>query len=565
MENLNKKIFNTKVNHIEHILCVLISTIITAIFIASLVYKSPFIEINKYLKNPLKYNFIDDSIALSIDLVGLIGILLLIIVYYHLFSNLMLYKGPLPYIRNESKKIIKSIKSKRKILYACLVVIYLTLLNYSTIELYFKLAIIYSSLLIIFMLLKFIYTMFRYRKWRKFHFIFLISFIISILYNNILHGSWCFIPTVQMFFVISLYLVFFFGQYFIPTLLSEYNAAQIEKQLYVNKYIIETISNRFKGYMKVTIRSEFNSQIYKDKFELHKSASFESMLNHTFLEEKTKKLVLKTFKKEILDRNQTSTILGNVILKRNKNNLYIAISLLISTLVTELYFYQTGYSHYGFIKYFRECLYILIFLRLMLRSIEIGLAFYYDLKSSKIKSSNLSSSRRITLAITSICEVILLSSTMYFLQETELQIMNSYLEILYIFIEQIKYSLSVAIFNASFPETHYKLSIIYNLSLNNVVHITQILLSIILISLSIANYSSKSSNNNRTFKIVKSIDYKIIEYTFVDGKYSEREILRECSLKKLNIKLEDCWNDSTIDLETFNNIKSLIRFSIFKE
>lgn len=556
---MNKKTFNARVNHIEHILCVLISTITTAIFIAALVYKSPFIEINKYLKNPLEYNLIGDSIALSIDFIGLIVILLLIIVYYHLFSNLMLYKGPLPYIRNESKKIIKIIKSKRKILYACLIVIYLILLNYSTI------AIIYSSILITFMLLKFIYTIFRYRKWRNFHFIFLISFIISILYNNFPYGSWFLVPTVQMFFVISLYLVFFFSQYFIPTLLSEYDAAQIEKQLYVNKYIVETISNRFKGYMKVTIRNEFSSQIYKKEFELHKLASFESMLNYTSLAGKTKKLVLNTFKKEILDKNQTSTILGNVILKRNKNNLYIAIALLISTLVIEMYFYQTGYSHYGFIKCFRECLYILIFLRLMLRSIEVGLAFYYDLKSSKIKSSNLSSSRRITLAITSICEVILLSSTMYFLQEIELQIMNSYLEVLYIFIEQVKYSLSVAIFNASFPETHYKLSLIYNLSLNNVVHITQILLSIILISLSIANYSSKSSNNNRTFKIVKSKDYKIIEYTFVDGKYSEREILRECSLNKLNIRLEDCWKDSTFDLETFNNIKSLIRFSIFKE
>ncbi|WP_215148780.1 hypothetical protein [Exiguobacterium sp. s91] len=561
---MNKKIFSTEVNHVEHILCVFISTIITAIFISYLIYTGPFSEINKYLKNSLGYNFHDGSIALSIDLVNLIGILFLIIIYYHTFSNFILYRGASYYIRNESKKIMKFIRSKKTILYACLVIIYLTLLNYSSKELYFKLAIIYSFLLIIFMIFQFLYSMFRYKKWRKFHYIFMISLIISILYNNSLPHSWWFVPTVQIYFFISLYLIFFFGQYFIPALLSEYDAAQNEKQLFINKYIIETISNKFKGYMKRTIKSEFNSQIYKCKFELHKLASFKSMLNSTILEEKTKESILTTFKNEILDRNQTSNILGNVILKRNKSNLHIAIVLLISTLVIELYFYETSYSHYGFIKYFRECLYILIFLRLMLRSTEIGLAFYYDLKSSKIKSSNLSSSKRITLAITSICEVVLLSSAMYFLQETELQIMNSYLEILYIFIEQIKYALSVAIFNASFPETHFKLSIIYNLSLNNVVHITQILLSIILISLSIANYSSKSSNN-RSFKIIKSIDYIIIEYTFINGKYSEKEILRDFSLNELKIKLEDCWKDSTIDLETFNNIKSLIRFSILKE
>ncbi len=61
------------------------------------------------------------------------------------------------------------------------------------------------------------------------------------------------------------------------------------------------------------------------------------MLLKTRLSAETKEEVLVRYEDEVLDNHKISSIVGNVILKRNQNNLLIALIFLAFVLTLEIY------------------------------------------------------------------------------------------------------------------------------------------------------------------------------------------------------------------------------------
>ncbi|WP_431027802.1 hypothetical protein [Lysinibacillus sp. LZ02] len=133
----------------------------------------------------------------------------------------------------------------------------------------------------------------------------------------------------------------------------------------------------------------------------------------------------------------------------------------------------------------------------MLRSVEICFAFYSDIKPSiKTKGTYLSGSERITLAIKSIIELIILSTLLYTIHESLSIHSSSYIKFLLNFFNVLPSSflksVAISFFNISFEYTitFTKFEIFIALT-----HLIQITSSVTLISISIASYLNSPKQN----------------------------------------------------------------------
>lgn len=134
-----------------------------------------------------------------------------------------------------------------------------------------------------------------------------------------------------------------------------------------------------------------------------------------------------------------------------------------------------------------EFLFILVLVHIISRAIEVSFAFYNDVVKAKMtkdlkigeRSTNLKRGHRISLAVHTYVEFILLFSILYFLEPKLINWdvfshLNNYVEF-------ILYSASVAAFNISFDVKQLT-------SFGKIIHTLQVFLSINLVVLSIATY-----------------------------------------------------------------------------
>lgn len=134
---------------------------------------------------------------------------------------------------------------------------------------------------------------------------------------------------------------------------------------------------------------------------------------------------------------------------------------------------------------------VILFSRLLSRTVEVGYAFSRDVLSSQSKASSLTGADRVKLAVTSIVEIAVTSTAFYFLYDHLGKLnyvvkpfeagyagylsatLGSYLEALF-------NGAAIAVFNISYPMGSFVFTML--------VHLIQVLNSVILITLSIANY-----------------------------------------------------------------------------
>ena len=189
---------------------------------------------------------------------------------------------------------------------------------------------------------------------------------------------------------------------------------------------------------------------------------------------------------------------------RNQNNLIVgSLIYLVATIVTWLVIKD-------YLQLF--ILYLLmwmIFIRMVLRTVEIGKAFSKDLSENGYNKSFLAGTDRIILALKSVIELCFLSSAIYLLYQP-LSASDQELKIL--FWRTFEYSLSVALFNVSFPEALLPASTKGFLWL--LTHLTQVIASLLLITIGINGYMNRDKNlvyfefifsEDNTFKILKKI------------------------------------------------------------
>lgn len=211
-------------------------------------------------------------------------------------------------------------------------------------------------------------------------------------------------------------------------------------------------------------------------------------------------------------------------------------------------------------------IFILVFVRLISRSIEIGVSFYKDVISpSHFKNTFLDGSNRINLAIISLLEITILVALLYMVGELYRQpslilsteFLGMFFEFLYFFILSLFKSLAIAIFNFSFTggiETYRLLDIALLM-----IHLIQVTISIILITLSIANYSGLSKRMVLYSLVEEKEQFTINKHVFLNNKMSRKITLSQSrDWNSLNSKLTQQWELQEITEQEFLEILSLI-------
>jgi len=212
---------------------------------------------------------------------------------------------------------------------------------------------------------------------------------------------------------------------------------------------------------------------------------------------------------------------------------------------------------------------IMITIRLFQRMIEIGWAFYQDITSAKPKSSTLTGSDRLILAVKSIFEMMITSALFYFLfdslgqleavrpfQEGYAQYARETLERL---LKTVVESISVSFFNVSLPLGYHD-----SFTFKTVVHLFQVGISIILITLSIANYLNMKKNAYQYSVIREEDAYAAYYYLQLTGeKQHKREIARGASKEELRQIAKVMWQDQRIDDSEFASLIACLDDSLY--
>lgn len=203
---------------------------------------------------------------------------------------------------------------------------------------------------------------------------------------------------------------------------------------------------------------------------------------------------------------------------------------------------------------------ILITIRLFQRMIEIGWAFYQDITSTNPKSSTLTGSDRLILAVKSIFEMMITSALFYFLfdslgdiatvkpfKEGYVQYFQETFEKL---LKTVVGSVSVSFFNVSLPLGYHD-----SFTFKTVIHLFQVGISIILITLSIANYLNMKKNAYQYSVIREEDDYAAYYYLQLSGEEPlKREIARGTSKEGLKEKVKAMWQEQQIDDAEFASV-----------
>lgn len=263
------------------------------------------------------------------------------------------------------------------------------------------------------------------------------------------------------------------------------------------------------------LESDFLHLKHKKDFDIFINKS----LDNNKLKKKYEKL-LQEIKKAYMEAEDDFTELlmearTENIKKRNTNNLKVSLGLLIISDFTIFLYYEDRIIHLTL--YFFICL---VFLRLLLRSLEIVRAFYIDFTYSSYPKSFLSGSDRIYLAIKSVIEISLLASSIYLLHQS---LSKEWVFNIFDIIRTTAYALSVSIFNISFPESssfsHDK-GLLFLLT-----HLIQVILSIVLITMSITSYMSRTKNISYFRFVEKENELLILKI------YKNHPVNPECVLK----------------------------------
>ena len=253
---------------------------------------------------------------------------------------------------------------------------------------------------------------------------------------------------------------------------------------------------RRKDYIMFLNKVKDESDNYKNFSDLEKMMLLEFKQHHKY------------FVRAVMDARTVN------IISRNRNNMLIGISLFLITLL--MIFIDSIYSSELFQSIF-SLMMIGVIVRLIYRSSEICRAFYFDLVEGKLPKTYLSGQNRITLAIKSLIEIILLCGTVYLSYSMSSNLMSLEPFRVGLVVKTVGYSLAASLFNVSYPG----LLIEYNEinDFNDVIvlmtHILQIFTSVVLLTMSIAGYLNfpkipmyyyLESNDNEISIVKKSFD-----------------------------------------------------------
>lgn len=242
---------------------------------------------------------------------------------------------------------------------------------------------------------------------------------------------------------------------------------------------------------------------------------------------------------------------GN-IKQRNWNNLILGLCIFIISGILVLLF------ELNIVQF--VLLYIVmwtVFLRMVLRTLDIGRAFYNDITDSGYSKSFLSGPDRIVLAIKSVIEIAFLAGSIYLIQLTQADDWELTFNAVF---KVIEYSFAVLLFNVSFPEGFSEAATKPLVWLS--AHLIQVISSVILITISITGYISRKHPPVYFEYDCKNKDLHVLKKNYRSpSKYKTVLIIQEVALKdKLEIKrkieseLKCLYKNNKIREEDFDQI-----------
>ena len=531
---------------IIHILGISIMIIVLSIQL----YLKPLNKLNDLLNDSISLDVNVIVFDLSSEMLALLSLMFIFILYYHVSSASMFPNSFSPEIHGAVNKLKSDFKKNRYKITLSIIVLLLIPILIEQIVLLLCLSYIFSIYLVWITIKKFK----ELRNWLNLITFFSIFFSTYVYFSFFTSVTFLLIPLYHLFILSLIKAAIFILRNFKYLLIAEYNAAKNEKQFVINDHILSKVLNDYAYMEKVVIEQQFREHIFERPYKLQYKSEFEKFIIRLDLHKDTKEKVIKSYDKMVVDRIEVAKGIGNTIIRRNYTNLFIAVSLIIIIFLLELIFVYLGFSNKEFVSIMRMNIMILIIFRLLLRSIEIAIAFFQDIKSlDELKNSDISSQKRINLAIYSLIEVILLSNVFYALQTINDICCTSVLNLITLFYGNLKYSIAVSLFNVSYPD---KILSFNSIALNQFVHILQIILSVILLSISITNYGSKS--HKRTMYCISKIDgtYTVKEKMIKEG--IEKTVISSDSLKGLKIEIDSKWENSEIDSSRYEEINQLI-------
>ncbi|MGE7911558.1 hypothetical protein [Lysinibacillus xylanilyticus] len=583
-------------------------------------FRAPF-KTGYFLKNPNTINqdnFYELIPIFISDFIGLILFLLMGGIYYHFSSNsLENFKTVLSHDFNKLLYELKNILKKYSLitilncifLFLIDQVFILVLLNITLIFLVLKCRfipirgycyIIFGSisflifiecshdfyLIFLYLLIILPFNFFIYHdspKGKKsYYFItFLISFCLSIFTNiftidinytdikmilNLLLLTIFFSLQFTPFIYIILYLFKITLSYLKKLPVAEYTAASFAKQNRANKAILNFLYKQCEPFKKIP-HKKIEEVLNISNLSLDKKKSFGEFIFKLNLSEKDTNKILNFYSVTPLPYEEIKNSKTENVKYRNNNNLLISIGILIVLII--FYFISLVLFGIDFTKLFLKISFLFIFIRLLLRSIEICFAFYNDIKPNvKIKRTNLSGAERIALALKSIMEVIILSTTLYLINDVktfpELNF-NIFYEFFNLLIESFFKATAIAFFNISFEYTGVNIFSIK--SLIAITHLLQIISSVTLISISIANYINLPKQNVDYELIISKDKFYLYKKIRSTNSYSPKELKKVAdgiSIDELLTDINNLWNNDKINFLELEEIHEFLNIVYFK-
>ncbi|MEM5635133.1 hypothetical protein AAHB55_25795 [Bacillus cereus] len=203
-------------------------------------------------------------------------------------------------------------------------------------------------------------------------------------------------------------------------------------------------------------------------------------------------------------------------------------------------------------KSFLFIIYIFIFLRLLSRSTEICISFYQDIIAKKsLKNTLLTGTDRISLAIKSIVEIIFTVATLSIIEIlysnnllNTLREQHDFAQLLKLTIFSFSNSIATSLFNISFPGVTHNVTLL-TLS-HQLIHIMQIITSLTLITLSIANYINLPKYS--FYYELRETNTELILYKvfYTNNTNYEKLILSAHSIDSLSFILYSSWQNGTL-------------------
>ncbi|MFJ7971716.1 hypothetical protein [Psychrobacillus sp. NPDC096389] len=430
--------------------------------------------------------------------------------------------------------------------------------------------ILYSVILFIFNFLIFFDSL----KNKKIHYyiVYLLSFTLTIFtldFNDAqVYLIMLFIFSFQItpFIYLILYLVKITFTYLTKIPVAEYTAASFAKQNITNKVILEFLNKECNEFKKV-LPKELDQVLNIYQLALDKKGDFRYFLRNLNLSIENYNNIFSFYCLTPLPYENIKIKKTESVMFRNTNNLFVSIGILILFNV----FYLASLLLFGteFSQTLLKVAFSFIFIRLSLRSIEICFAFYNDIKPNvKLKRTYLSGSERITLALKSIIEVIILSTLLYMIHDI-LKVGSNFnfatiFKFFNILFDSFLKATAIAFFNISFE---YKFTLFNIESFVSLVHLMQIISSVTLISISIANYLNLPKqhsdyelhvSNNKYFLYMKAHERNLY-FPKITKKISSGD-----SIDSLLEDIQILWKDNKISYTQLEEIYEYLNIVYFK-